>query len=159
MPKKNIKVNLYHLTIEQKKKICEWKRDSPAKSSRTLAEEASAIFGRVVPHQTVSRVLQKKDEILGQKTKPGSLDCHVHDLRRTEFEKRLIKKLGEMFDYGNVSQATIEQEATALSKEMPEVKFATGTKFKRCWIRGFTRRMNWVFKRWILTDGFKSSIV
>ena len=52
-----------------------------------------------------------------------------------------------MFDYGNVSQATIEQEATALSKEMPEVKFATGTKFKRCWIRGFTRRMNWVFKR------------
>ena len=59
MPKKNIKVKLYHLTIEQKKKICEWKRDSPAKSTRTLAEEASAIFGRVVPHQTVSRVLQK----------------------------------------------------------------------------------------------------
>ena len=98
-------------------------------------------------HQTVSGIMQKKDEILGQKTKPGSLDCHVDDLRRTEFEKRLIKKLGEMFDYGNVSQATIEQEATALSEEMPEVKFATGTKFKRCWIRGFTQRMNWVFKR------------
>ena len=59
-----------------------------------------------------------------QKIKPGTLESHVHDLERTEFEKRLIKKLGEMYDYGNVSQGTIEREANALHVEMPEVKFA-----------------------------------
>ena len=81
-------------------------------------------FGQSVTHQAVSKLLQKKDEIMSQKIKPGTLESHVHDLKRTEFEKRLIKKLGEMYDYGNVSQETIEREANALHVEMPEVKFA-----------------------------------
>ena len=44
---------------------------------------------------------------MSQKTQPGSVESRVHDLKRTEFENRLIKKLGEMFDYGNMSQAAI----------------------------------------------------
>ena len=41
---------------------------------------------------------------MSQKTQPGSVESRVHDLKRTEFENILIKKLGEMFDYGNVSK-------------------------------------------------------
>ena len=61
-PKRTIKVDPYQLTIEQKRTICEWKQDSPAKSTRTLADEATVKFGRSVSHTAVSKLLQKKDE-------------------------------------------------------------------------------------------------
>ena len=59
-PKRTIKVDPYQLTIEQKRTICEWKQDSPAKSTRTLADEATVKFGRSVSHTAVSKLLQKK---------------------------------------------------------------------------------------------------
>ena len=59
-PKRTIKVDSYMLTIQQKRKICDWKHDSPTKSVRTLADEATVKFGRSVKHQAVSKLLQKK---------------------------------------------------------------------------------------------------
>ena len=32
---------------------------------------------------------------MSQKTQPGSVESRVHDLKRTEFENILIKKLGQ----------------------------------------------------------------
>ena len=61
-PKRTFKVDPYQLTIEQKRTICEWKQDSPAKSTRTLADSATVKFGRSVSHTAVSKLLQKKDE-------------------------------------------------------------------------------------------------
>ena len=76
-PKRNGKLNARYLTVEQKRKICEWKLESPAKSLRTLAEEASTEFGRKLTFQSVSRVLKQKNEIMGQKSKPSSSDIRL----------------------------------------------------------------------------------
>ena len=73
-PKRTIKVDPYQLTIEQKRTICEWKQDSPAKSTRTLADEATVKFGRSVSHTAVSKHLRKKKQIMTQKIKPGTLE-------------------------------------------------------------------------------------
>ena len=70
-PKMTIKVDPYKFTIEKKRKICEWKHDSPAKSLETLADEATFSFGRSVTFQAVSNFVKKKDEIMSQKIKTG----------------------------------------------------------------------------------------
>ena len=61
-----MKVTPHNMTIEQKRKISEWKLDSLAKSLRTLAEEATANFGRNISFLAVAKVLKKKDEIMSQ---------------------------------------------------------------------------------------------
>ena len=48
----------FDLLIEQKRKISEWKLDSLTKSLRTLAEEATANFGRKISFQAIANLIQ-----------------------------------------------------------------------------------------------------
>ena len=48
-PKKAIKVNPHFIIT--KKLVCHWKAESPGKSNRVLAEEATKHFGRKVHSQ------------------------------------------------------------------------------------------------------------
>ena len=54
----------YLFTIAKKRKICEWKLDSPANSVRNLAEEATASFWRKIFFQIVAKVLKKNEKPL-----------------------------------------------------------------------------------------------
>ena len=60
-PKKAIKVNPHFIIT--KKLVCQWKAESPGKSNRVLAEEATKHFGRKVHFLWVSKVLEKKEKI------------------------------------------------------------------------------------------------
>ena len=88
------------ITIEQKKLFVSGKQSLRESQIGSLPKKPLNISGKIY-FQRISKVLEKKEKVMSQKTTPGSIESHVYEIERTEMEKTLFNRLGELFDYGN----------------------------------------------------------